>query len=354
MNSKCKILIAYHKPSELIKSDIFVPIHVGKDIMIETSKDGSLSKKSRTWLNQNLIGDNTGENISKLNRYFNEMSAIYWAWKNQKALNMPEYIGLMHYRRHFIFSENNYSEYTWLNNSPIYSYEYIDKKYMELINEKHIIKLINSYDIIASHQYNANNLSDGHYYRNCKERFEEIAKVSPIWYEKMEQIIFNDYPEFTEEIHYLANKPEHYLCNMFVMKKELFNEYCEFTFNVLFKLYEEFKTIENDIWQTRAIGFLAEFLTSIFISSYKKKNPDKIKELDMTYVENPDLRNQFIKIKDFIYSKKKYSTYRCLTIWGNKRFKTKINEINARINYLKQQNEFLIKTLEDKNILQEV
>ena len=86
MEHKIKILVAYHKPAKLLKSDIFVPIQVGRDVMIEKSKDGMLTSKDKEWLQNNLIGDNTGDNISKLNRYFNEMSAIYWAWKNQGEL----------------------------------------------------------------------------------------------------------------------------------------------------------------------------------------------------------------------------------------------------------------------------
>lgn len=53
-----------------------------------------------------MIGDDTGENISNKNDYYNEMTAVYWAWKNYEELGNPDYIGLMHYRRHFIFDEN--------------------------------------------------------------------------------------------------------------------------------------------------------------------------------------------------------------------------------------------------------
>ena len=345
MASKCKVLIAYHKPSELIKSDIYIPIQVGRDIMLESSKDGSLSSKSRRWMEKNLIGDNTGDNISALNRYFNEMSALYWAWKNQESLDNPQYIGLMHYRRHFIFSQKNYSKFTWLMGSPIYSYEFIDKKYMEMLDEKYVNDLIEQYDIIASHPYNANNLNDGHYYRNCKERYSEVSKTSPIWYEKMEDIIRKDYPQYVDELNYLSREPNHYLCNMFVMKKELFDEYCSFAFDVLFRLYDDFKKETVDIWQTRAIGFLAEFLTSIFISTYRVKHPQKVKELDMTYVENPDLRSDLKNVKDFIYSKRRYWSYKSTTFLGKTKIKPK-NNFND-INYIKQQNEYLIKMLKD-------
>ena len=345
MEKKCKILVIYHKPATLIKSEIFIPIQVGKDIMLEKSKDGKLSSKNRVWMEKNLIGDNTGDNISKLNRYFNEMSAIYWAWKHQIDIGNPEYIGFMHYRRHFIFSEQNYSKFTWLPKSKVYSYEFIDKKYEKMLDSKYVNNLINQYDIIASHTYNANNLDDGHWYRNCKERFAEVAKTSPKWYEMMEDIIYKNYPEYSNELKYLGNEPNHYLCNMFVMKKELFDKYCEFTFDVLFKIYNEFKFEKNDMWQTRAIGFLAEFLTSIFISAYKNKNSDKVKELDLTYVEEPDLRNPINKMMHFIFHKREYHDYKCITLLGN--IKLKKRKKTNMFNCLRQQNEKIIKLLED-------
>ena len=66
MEHKIKILVAYHKPAKLLKSDIFVPIQVGRDVMIEKSKDGMLTSKDKEWLQNNLIGDNTGDNISNI------------------------------------------------------------------------------------------------------------------------------------------------------------------------------------------------------------------------------------------------------------------------------------------------
>ncbi|WP_086244790.1 DUF4422 domain-containing protein [Campylobacter devanensis] len=108
-NLTVKILIAYHKPAPLIKSDIFVPIHVGRSVAKEASKDGVISDEDLKWLKDNMIRDDTGNNISYLNRSFCELTAIYWAWKNYDKLENPDYIGLCHYRHFFQFYGYKYN-----------------------------------------------------------------------------------------------------------------------------------------------------------------------------------------------------------------------------------------------------
>ena len=43
--------------------------------------------------------DNTGENISSLNPYLNENTAIYWVYKHYKEIGNPDMVGFCHYRR---------------------------------------------------------------------------------------------------------------------------------------------------------------------------------------------------------------------------------------------------------------
>ena len=133
-NPKIKILVGYHKPAVLLKDDILTPIHLGRALVTEASKDGEMSKEDFEWMCENMIGDDTGDNISHLNRYFCELTGIYWAWKNYDKLGNPDYIGFSHYRRHLIFDETfQLPPAKWANFSP--TYENISLKY------KHIIRI---------------------------------------------------------------------------------------------------------------------------------------------------------------------------------------------------------------------
>ena len=115
---KCKILISYHKKDFLLKDDILTPIHAGRANALKKEPNESLE-----WLLKNMIGDNTGDNISDRNGSYNEMTSVYWAWKNYDALGNPEWIGFMHYRRHFLFKDGKASCY---ENDGIYD-EYLDE-----------------------------------------------------------------------------------------------------------------------------------------------------------------------------------------------------------------------------------
>ena len=78
-----KILIACHKPSELPRNNLFLPVRVGAAL---ASDDFGLQRD-----------DDGKDNISKKNPGYCELTAIYWAWKNLKA----DYYGLFHYRRFY-------------------------------------------------------------------------------------------------------------------------------------------------------------------------------------------------------------------------------------------------------------
>ena len=86
-----KIVVAYHKHWLSYDSEWNFLAYTCRQIIV-----------SRTDLG--IIGDDTGDNISYLNPYYCEMTAMYYAWKNIKA----DYKGLCHYRRFFTFERENH------------------------------------------------------------------------------------------------------------------------------------------------------------------------------------------------------------------------------------------------------
>ena len=87
-----KVIIAAHKKYQMPHDDMYIPLHVGAE--------GKLDQDGKK-LDLGYVKDNTGDNISKLNPSFCELTGLYWAWKNIDA----DYIGLAHYRRHFCITK---------------------------------------------------------------------------------------------------------------------------------------------------------------------------------------------------------------------------------------------------------
>lgn len=81
-----KILVCCHKHDITPKQEPYLPIHAGKALHPE--------------LDLGITGDDTGDNISLKNPNYCELTAMYWAWKNLKDVDI---IGLCHYRRYFDF-----------------------------------------------------------------------------------------------------------------------------------------------------------------------------------------------------------------------------------------------------------
>ena len=73
--------------------------------------------------------DDIGENISKRNRQFCELTALYWIWKHAHQ----NYIGIVHYRRHFLLPND------WLTRMKTF---HIDVLLLDQIINNGYIKLL--------------------------------------------------------------------------------------------------------------------------------------------------------------------------------------------------------------------
>ena len=310
MNSSIKILAGYHKPSYLLKHPMIQPIHLGRALSTEDSKDGRLKQQDYQWMLRHMIGDDSGENISHLNRYLNEMTAIYWAWKNYEKIGNPDYFGLMHYRRHFIFNNQcKLPNRTWLNNSSFYCMN-ISSEYLQNLSSGNIKAQLEETDIICSKAYDTKNIEDSNSsnWQSIKDRFidlmqhmrrddeatgtpslshEEIEQYASQLYDHMVTKIEALFPEYRDELQQFNSTTTNYCFNMFIMRRDLFFEYCEMVFPILYGLQEQAVTWACSPRLRRAPAFLAEYLTTLFILKCKNRGL-RINELNISYIENSD------------------------------------------------------------------
>ena len=255
MEPKIKLLICYHKKDVLLQDDILTPIHVGR--ALARKRVGEDDPQYR-WLAENMIGDDTGGNISEKNASYNELTAVYWAWKNYKVLGDPDYIGLMHYRRHFIFRDSY---------DVVENVRGIDENYFDRINysRETMAHLFDDCDYVA-HIGHVDQVYK-HYTEN--HHIEDLELAVKILKEK--------YPDYAATADAYLKMSYVNLCNMFIMPREMFFAYCAWLFDIL----EEFEK-QVDLSDKRL--FISERLTGIFIEQ-QKRNGKRQKALSATFVQ---------------------------------------------------------------------
>ena len=235
-----KIIIATHKKYTMPEDDIYIPLHVGAE-----------GKES---LGYNK--DNTGDNISSKNKYFCELTGLYWAWKNLNA----DYIGLSHYRRHFTCSKK----------IPKTEKE----KFGILLNSKQANEILEETDIILSkkRKYYIENLYDHYKHTMHIETLDETRKI-----------LEEKYPEYLKEFDKLHKRTSAHMFNMFVMKKEYLDSYCKWIFEILFELEKRIDPKQYDSFHARYLGRISELLLDVWINTNKLKYKE-VKVIDMQNV----------------------------------------------------------------------
>lgn len=235
MPKKIKILICYHKPSHLFSDEILTPIRLGSAL----NKNKFLSDSEEDVAFRQILRDDTGENISDQNRSYNELTAVYWAWKNYNALDNPDYIGLSHYRRHFIFSERSEKEVypMTLTDDYLEKIGYSPERVRKLLSENDFIYCKEKVPNISAH------FSENH-------RIEDLDLAL--------KILEGKYPSYKKTAKRFVNGSYGFFCNMFIFPKDIFFSYCEFIFGILQEYRNRTEYPMNRL-------FVSELLTGIFV-----------------------------------------------------------------------------------------
>lgn len=253
-----KILIAAHKPWELPTDSLYLPVHVG-----------SVNKESIGYQR-----DDEGENISSLNPYFSELTALYWAWKNLSV----DYLGLVHYRRYFTKSNMNKSGS-------------IDER---VIDKNSLVNALNEENVLVPKKRN-------YYIETLKSHYEHTLDTNHLNITR--EIIQNRSPEYLTAFDQVMNQRGGYMYNMFIMSKKLSDQYCEWLFPILFELFEKIGTEHLTGFEQRYPGRVSELLFNVWL----KQNQLSVKEIPYHY---EDSINWFKKGMSFLGAKffgKKYT-----------------------------------------------
>lgn len=207
-----RIYIAAHKNFKKITDDsIYIPLHVGCE-----------GKQTL-----GFTGDNTGENISKKNTNYCELTGMYWLWKNVSC----DIIGLCHYRRYFLHDE-------------------------KVLNKEYIEQMMKTHEMILPY---SSRTKEGTVYLQYGMQ-HEIRDLL-----RCKEVIEDLCPEYADAFSWVMNANLISYANMMIAKKPIFDAYCAWLFPILFELEKRVDISQYSNYQQRVFGFLSERLIRVWV-----------------------------------------------------------------------------------------
>lgn len=233
-----KIIVCCHKQDIYASQEPYLPIQVGR-VLAHTTLD--------------MVGDDTGDNISSRNGSYCELTGMYWAWKNLKDVDV---IGLCHYRRYFDFHGQTPS---W---APHSVRSVADFSHVNLDVPDDILRQVGSGAVLTPRYTNCqlNMMAD----YSCSHNSDDF-KV-------LQHIVCQNQPEDIKKAFYQVmycsnNRPSY---NMFIMKWPDFDEYCRWLFPLLQEVSDNIDITHYTPLQQRIYGYMSERLLLVWLTAKKK------------------------------------------------------------------------------------
>lgn len=178
-------------------------------------------------LADNMLTDDTGNNISMRNRQYCEVTGIYWVWKNCRH----DYVGFSHYRRHFVLQED------WMN----------------------IMKQQDIDAVVPVPTY---------LYPSVGENYKE-RHIPDDWEFLLQYLKENDAEAYDMAIE-IFSKNLFFPGNMFIAKWEVFDELCSWIFPILDAVCTN-GGVKEDTYLNRYVGFVSERMVTLFFALHRDK-----------------------------------------------------------------------------------
>ena len=229
------ILVACHTRTDVADNPLLKPIQVG------TALSGVRFP--------GYAYDDSGQNISKKNRSYCELTAQYWAWKNCSA----DYYGMFHYRRYLYPAPRERKPYRIVRDFSLST--------LEKLRFDRFPDLIPQCDLILPMAEDMHISVREHYSRARYHREEDLAIAEDILREKC--------PEYRDAAEAYLTGTVQYFGNIFIMKQSVFYDYCAWLFPILEEFDRRAEWAGRSDQELRADGYLAERLLGIYYTKHR-------------------------------------------------------------------------------------
>jgi len=242
--------------------EIFVVSH--KDLFLSIPENYKVIGVGEYGVNnkERILSDCIGDNISKKNPNYCELTAIYWLWKNY---DLPNYVGVCHYRRFFV-----------------------DGITSKIFETKKLERIMEEYDVILPKKVKEKPDVWSYFVNSISGKEKDLIIL--------ENLIKNDYKDYFQAFEDVMHSKSASFCNMAVMKKDDFDKYCKWLFELLEKYESRVDLSGYTKQEQRIYGFMSEFLLNVWI----KKENKKVKYVNSMLFTESKLKNFLKKIKIFM------------------------------------------------------
>lgn len=265
-----KIYVPYELDEIRIRTDIITPIHVGRQLA---------SSKICKQLSD-IIGDDTGDNISSKYNSYGNFALLYWLWKNSKE----DYVGVFSYTN--FLNLNRKSKLTQ-------TYFFDDETIKEIgLSDNNIKKLCKNAELIIP-PYKKGAISNNEYIEN---------EVDIHYLNLIKNLFLEHFTDYADSLKNYFDSNILLAKDIFIMKKNEFNQFSNFVFSFINKL-EIMHTPTKEEYK-----ILYKILLNIYVNSALLRKNKIIKTKHVTtmyndFVELPININS-IELGEKIYNKK--------------------------------------------------
>lgn len=226
-----------------------------------------------------LTGDDSGTSISSKNRYYSELTGLFWFWKNQQA----DIVGTCHYRRFYTAKPVPFLHRLkrvlyfplGLNRKRrglIYctNREFWEKR---ILSCEEIEELLSHYDAVLPQARTLKYTVEKHF-----SRYHQLSDL-----ELLKTILKEKSPEYLNAFEKVLQQKRLYANNMFILKEEQFRQLADWLFSILSAFEQRVDLSVYTDYQERLFGFLSERLITTWFNQHTEL---KIKELPLIYLKH--------------------------------------------------------------------
>lgn len=217
---KIQLYIAMHKPYRTPKDSMYVPLQVGA-----AQHEHFLSMRD----------DGGKDQISERNGTFCELTGLYWMRRNADA----DAVGLAHYRRHFALRKGK-------------------DAWNSVLTQAQAESLLDGYDAVLPKkrhyviETNWSQYAHAHYEKDLITTREVLSRL---------------YPDYVPAFDATMKRRSGHRFNMMIMRRERFEQYCDWLFSILFELERRIDVSDYDAYNRRVFGFIGERLLDVWVET---------------------------------------------------------------------------------------